>query len=58
MAVKFRDTGCLDMLENLQNFQNEEIQTIVTRILDEFWDTDEVYAEQQLQVPTNGFDFS
>ena len=58
MAVKFRDTGCLDMLENLQHFQNEDIHKIVTRILDEFWDTDEVYAEQQLEVPTNGFDFS
>lgn len=58
MAVKFRDTGCLDVLENLQAFPNDEIHTIVIRILDEFWGTDEVFAEQQLDVPANGFDFS
>lgn len=58
MAVRFRETGCLDLLENLQNLPNEEIHIMVIRILDEFWGTDEVFAEQILDTPENGFDFS
>lgn len=58
IAGKFRETGCLDILESLQTFPNDEIHNLVIKILDEFWGTEEAFVEQQLEMPVNGFDFS